>query len=93
MLAFYLSFVLRSVVRGVAFGAMLVVLYAAVYGLLISEDNALLLGSVLLFAMLAAVMYVTRSVDWYRGSADLLDARWLRPECESLGTGAGRSEE
>ncbi len=40
-----------------------------------SEDNALLLGSLLLFAMLAGVMYVTRRVDWYRGSAELVEAR------------------
>jgi inner membrane protein len=42
-----------------------------VYGLLISEDNSLILGSVLLFAVLAAVMVITRKVDWYKGSSDL----------------------
>lgn len=47
---------------------MLTVLYAAVYGLLISEDNALILGSLMLFAVLAAVMVVTRKVDWYKGA-------------------------
>jgi len=35
------------------------------YGLLISEDNALLLGSLLLFALIAAAMMLTRKVDWY----------------------------
>jgi inner membrane protein len=67
LLTFYLSYVLRSVTRGVGFGAMLTVLYAAVYGLLISEDNALILGSLMLFTVLAAVMVVTRKVDWYKG--------------------------
>jgi inner membrane protein len=67
LLTFYLSYVLRSATRGVGFGAMLTALYAAVYGLLISEDNALILGSLLLFALLAAVMVVTRKVDWYKG--------------------------
>ncbi len=38
---------------------MLTSLYAAVYGLLISEDNALILGAMMLFAVLAAVMAVT----------------------------------
>ena len=38
---------------------------AALYGLLASEDNALLLGSVLLFVLLGAVMIGTRRVDWY----------------------------
>jgi inner membrane protein len=65
LLTFYLCYVLRSVVRGLGFGAMLATLYAAVYGLLVSEDNSLILGSLLLFAVLAAVMVVTRRVDWY----------------------------
>jgi len=36
------------------------------YVLLQSEDYALLLGSLFLFAVLAAVMVMTRRVDWYR---------------------------
>jgi inner membrane protein len=71
LLTFYLSYVLRSVTRGVGFGWMLTALYAAVYGLLISEDNALILGSLMLFAVLAAVMVVTRKVDWYKGGGEL----------------------
>ena len=67
-IGFYLSYVLRSVTRGLGFGGMLTALYAAVYGLLISEDNALILGSLMLFAVLAAVMAVTRKVDWYKGA-------------------------
>jgi len=31
----------------------------------VSEDNALVLGSLLLFVMLAIIMAVTRKVDWY----------------------------
>jgi inner membrane protein len=74
LLTFYLSYVLRSVTRGLGFGGMLAALYAAVYGLLISEDNALILGSLMLFAVLAAVMVVTRKVDWYKGGAELMKA-------------------
>jgi inner membrane protein len=66
LLTFYLSYVLHSVGRGLGFGGMLAALYAAVYGLLISEDNALILGSLLLFAVLAGAMVVTRKVDWYK---------------------------
>jgi inner membrane protein len=44
---------------------MLGALYSALYGLLISEDNALLLGSLLVFALLAAAMAITRKLDWY----------------------------
>lgn len=71
LLGFYLSYVLRRVSRGVIFASILAVLYAAIYGLLILEENALLLGSLLLFGMLAVAMYVTRSVDWYRSGVGL----------------------
>lgn len=40
-------------------------LYGALYGLLVSEDNALVLGTALLFVTLAIIMAVTRKVDWY----------------------------
>ncbi|MGH8075184.1 MAG: cell envelope integrity protein CreD [Lysobacter sp.] len=66
LITFYLSAVLRSVVRALGFAAMLSTLYAALYGLLVSEDNALVLGAGLLFAVLATLMAVTRKVDWYQ---------------------------
>jgi inner membrane protein len=66
LLGIYLSAVLRSTGRGLSFAAMLTTLYAALYGLLVSEDNALLLGTSLLFVILAALMLVTRRVDWYQ---------------------------
>jgi inner membrane protein len=72
LLTFYLSFVLRSTARGIGFGAMLTSFYAAIYGLLISEDNALILGSLMLFFLLAGVMVLTRKVDWYRGASENL---------------------
>ena len=65
LLGFYLSYVLRSVRRSAIFVTMISALFAAIYGLLLSEDNALLLGALTLFAVLAAVMVVTRRVDWY----------------------------
>jgi inner membrane protein len=66
LLTYYLSFVLSSMGRGLGFGAMLTALYGALYGLLISEDNSLVLGSLLLFGVLATVMVITRKVDWYQ---------------------------
>ncbi len=65
LLGFYLGHVLRSRMRGVGFATMLTALYAVLYGLLISEDNALVLGSMMLFAILAAIMIITRKIDWY----------------------------
>lgn len=67
----YLSNVLRSRMRGLGFATMLTLLYGALYGLLISEDNALLMGSLLLFGILAAIMWVTRKVDWYELGSSL----------------------
>jgi inner membrane protein len=65
LLMVYFSAVLRGWRRGVGLGAFVGVLYAALYGLLASEDNALLLGSLLLFGLLALMMVMTRRVDWY----------------------------
>ncbi|WMJ68437.1 cell envelope integrity protein CreD [Stenotrophomonas sp. 24(2023)] len=69
--AVYLANVLGHWKRGLGFAAMLTVLYGALYGLLISENNALLMGSLLLFAILAVAMWVTRRVDWYGLAASL----------------------
>jgi inner membrane protein len=66
LLSYYLGYVLRDRWRGLAFGSGLILLYGALYGLLISENNALVLGSLLLFAVLAALMVATRKVDWYQ---------------------------
>jgi len=69
LLAVYFSAALGSIARGVGLGFFVGLLYAALYGLLLSEDNALLLGSVLLFGLLAFLMIATRKVDWYALSA------------------------
>lgn len=65
LLGYYVSHVLRSWLRGLGFAVMLSMLYGALYGLLISEDNAMVLGAGLLFLILAAIMVVTRKIDWY----------------------------
>ena len=65
LLGTYLSAVLHSQARGWGFAAGLTLLYGALYGLLVSEDNALVLGSLMLFAILATLMLATRRIDWY----------------------------
>ncbi|MEM7081371.1 MAG: cell envelope integrity protein CreD [Pseudomonadota bacterium] len=40
-------------------------LYAMLFTILRSEDFALLMGTILLFGLLAAVMLLTRRIDWY----------------------------
>ncbi|MBR7800541.1 cell envelope integrity protein CreD [Undibacterium fentianense] len=66
LISFYLSYALRSWRRGLGFGAALSLLYGVLYGLLQSENNALVMGSILLFSVLASIMLVTRKVDWYQ---------------------------
>ena len=69
LLAVYFSAVLGHWKRGAAFGGYVAVLYGALYGLLASESNALLLGALLIFGMLSLLMLATRKVDWYGLSA------------------------
>jgi inner membrane protein len=60
----YSAAVLRSWRRAAFIGALLVGLYALLYILLSLEAFSLLIGSLLLFAALAGVMYATRRIDW-----------------------------
>ena len=66
LLGFYGSAMLGALRRGVGFGALIALLYGALYLLLSLEKAALLVGALLLFAVLAGVMALTRRIDWYR---------------------------
>nr|WP_315463886.1 cell envelope integrity protein CreD [uncultured Rhodoferax sp.] len=65
LLGVYLASVLRGAARAIGFSTAMGMLYAALFGILQSEQNALLLGSLLMFSLLTAVMLGTRKVDWY----------------------------
>jgi inner membrane protein len=60
----YSAAVLKSWRRAWLIGGLLVALYAVLYILLNLEAFSLLIGSLLLFAALAGVMYGTRRIDW-----------------------------
>lgn len=64
LLSAYSAAVLKSWRRGRFIGALLIALYALLFVLLNLEAWSLLIGSVLLFVALAAVMYATRNVSW-----------------------------
>jgi inner membrane protein len=66
LLTYYLRHPLGSLLRSSVFFAMFVALYGALYVLLRSEDHAMLLGSVMVFTVLAIVMVATRKIDWAR---------------------------
>ncbi|MDI1308251.1 MAG: cell envelope integrity protein CreD [Methylotenera sp.] len=69
LLGYYLTYVLKSKGHGFMFAGLLTALYGALYGILASEDNALLMGSLLVFGLLAVTMIITRKVDWYQISS------------------------
>jgi inner membrane protein len=60
---------LRSRSRALVVAGGVSLLYAYLYLLLMNEDYALLIGSVGLFAILGAIMFATRRVDWYSAGA------------------------
>lgn len=60
---------------GALFGAALGGLYGLMYVLLTREQTALVVGTIGLFAAVAAVMLLTRKLDWYRLFDDLGPAR------------------
>jgi len=64
LISAYSAAVLKSWRRAWYIGGLLVALYAVLYILLSLEAYSLLIGSVMLFTALAAVMYVTRNLDW-----------------------------
>jgi len=66
LIGVYVAGALRSSLRGAVAGVAMSGVYALLYALVLSEDYALLLGAIVLFVALAAVMLVTRRVDWYR---------------------------
>lgn len=64
LLTAYSAAVLRSRRRAGFIAGLLIALYAVLYVLLTLEAYSLLIGSLLLFAALACVMYLTRNIDW-----------------------------
>lgn len=70
LIGVYMSAVLKKRSNGLGVVSVLAVLYGMLYGILKSEDIALVMGSILLFALLAVVMLVTRKLDWYTLAGD-----------------------
>ena len=64
LLTFYLRHPLASAARTAVFFGIFAGLYGALYLLLQSEDNALLMGSLMVFFLLAFAMIATRRKDW-----------------------------
>lgn len=69
VLGYYVAHALKKYRWGIGFASLLGLLYGILYGLLISEDLALMLGSVTLFVLISLVMIFTRNIDWYQMTA------------------------
>jgi inner membrane protein len=65
LLGVYATSMLGRRLAGVLFGLGIALLYGLLYALLQMEQNALVIGSVMLFVALATVMMLTRRIDWY----------------------------
>ncbi len=65
LITFYTGAVLKNFKRGIILVPILAFLYGYLYSALQSQDYALLIGSVGMFVILAAVMIITRNIDWY----------------------------
>jgi len=64
----YLKVVLDNTKLTTALGVAFLALYAMMYAILQSEDYAFLMGTLLIFALLAGVMYATRKINWQQFS-------------------------
>lgn len=73
LLTFYFGAILCSRKLGLILGAGLSILYVSLYVILQAEESALLMGSLLLFIVLAGLMLATRHFDWYEltGQGDM----------------------
>lgn len=80
ILGIYISAILKSWKRGLGFSVLLLLLYSMLYVILISEDNALLMGSLLFFTILSLVMFITRKLDWYEVTKKLSDKAVLKKD-------------
>jgi inner membrane protein len=65
----YAMAAVRARKAGFALAGVLALVYAVLYGLIGAEQYALLIGSVVLVAVIAILMYLTRRIDWYEQGA------------------------
>lgn len=65
LITLYSKSVLANTRMALTQGSILAFLYLFIYIILQLEDYALVIGSILLFSILATVMYLSRKVDWY----------------------------
>lgn len=65
LVTLYAAKITASRMRGLMLGGLLSGVYGYLFFTLQAEDQAMLMGSLLLLVLLAAAMYATRNFDWY----------------------------
>ncbi|MCG8668462.1 MAG: cell envelope integrity protein CreD [Pseudomonadales bacterium] len=68
----YTRHILKSASIAVLFGGMILTLYGVLYVIVQAEDFAQLMGAILIFILLSALMITTRKLDWYSLDTDKL---------------------
>lgn len=84
MVGGYASSVLRARRAGLLLGGVMALVYGVLYGLVVAEQLALLMGSVVVVLVVGLLMYLTRKVDWYALSG--------QPEAQRAAAHAGTME-
>ena len=83
LLSLNAAWIFSSRLQAVRALAIFTLLYALIYVLLTLDDYALLIGAIASFLAVAAAMYFTRSIDWYKS----LSAAGIREQARSTATG------
>ena len=83
LLSMNARWIFASQLQGARALAIFTLLYTLIYLLLTLEDNALLVGAIASFLVVAATMYLTRGIDWYRS----LPAAGTSEPAQPAGTG------
>ena len=65
LISFYTGAVFHNLIKGAIMALIQITLYLYLYMALASEDYALLIGSLGLFAILGGIMLLTRKINWY----------------------------
>ncbi|NBP70347.1 MAG: cell envelope integrity protein CreD [Cytophagia bacterium] len=69
LISFYSASFLNSTRLVVLLTALLVVFYTFIFVIILQQDFSLLLGSIGLFFIVAALMFFSRKISWYKSSA------------------------
>lgn len=68
LVSFYASSFLKNAQLVILFTSLLTVFYTFIFVIILQQDFSLLLGSIGLFLIVAALMYFSRKVEWYKSS-------------------------